>query len=421
MRILLRGVKPLGRAKRDILIEKGVISQVSSHIDSSYDKAFDLDGAVLLPSLVDLHSHTRQPGGDEQETLESFSRAAVHGGVTAAVSMPNTSPVVDSPSIVSWLVSESRKIGLVDILPAASITVGQQGRQLTEMAELKKAGAVAITEDGLAVEDSRLMRYALEYAKTVGLPVLLHCEDRRLSDGGAMNEGRVSLELGLRGIPEISETVGILRDLEIAAYVGARVHICHISLARSVAIISFYKKQFPGLISCETAPHYMIFSEEDVRGYSTNLKMNPPLRRDSDRKAIIKALKRQEIDCIATDHAPHTVWDKELEFSSAPFGIVGVETWLSSLIHYFVRPGILEWEDVVRLCCDNPRRILGLPVVRLEEGSVADLVVIDPDSEWQVDEETLFSRSKNSPFLGQRLKGKILLTIKSGRIVYSDY
>ncbi len=420
MRILLRGVRPIGGNKTDVLIEKGVIKGISPGIRVDSDRVFDLDGAVLLPSLVDLHSHTRQPGGDEQETVESFSRAAVHGGVTSAVSMPNTSPVVDNPAIVSWLINEFRRVGLVDVLPAAAITVGQQGKELTEMAELKKAGAVAVTEDGRSVRDSRLMRYALEYARTVGLPVFLHSEDERLSDGGAMNEGRTSLELGLKGIPGISETVGILRDLEIAAYVGARIHVCHISLARSVSIVSQYKKQFPGLVSCETAPHYMLFSDRDVAGYSTNFKMNPPLRDDSDRKALVKAVKRRDVDCIATDHAPHTEWDKELEFSMAPFGIVGIETWLSSLVHYFVNAGILGWDDIVELCCDNPRRILGLPLVRIEEGAPADVVVVDPESEWEVSPGSLFSKSKNSPFLGKRLAGKVLLTIKSGRVVYSD-
>ncbi len=420
MRILLRGVKILGGRAAEVLIDKGRIVQIGPSSSGQADKVYDLDGAVLLPSLCDIHAHSRQPGGDEKETMESFSRAAVHGGITAVCTMPNTEPVVDNPAIVSHLINEAKRIGLIDLYPVASITVGQEGKALTEMAQLKQAGAVAVSEDGKSVRSSRLMRYAFEYAKTVGLLVMVHSEEHSLSEGGAMNEGEVSLRLGLRGIPEISETIGILRDLEIATYVGARVHICHISLARSVEIISRYKRFYPELISCETAPHYLIFTEEDLEGYPTNLKMNPPLRSEKDRKALVRAIKSGKIDCIATDHAPHTDWEKELEFELAPFGVVGMETVLSAMIHYFVKPGLLDWQDVKRLLCDRPREIIGLEPVEIAEGGIADLVVVDPNRTWKVERDSLYSRGKNSPFLGRELSGKVLLTIRSGKVVFED-
>ncbi len=420
MRILLRGVRIIGEKQVDVLLEKGRIARVASSLSVSADRSYDLDGTVLLPSLCDIHTHSRQPGNDEAETLESFSKAAVHGGITIACTMPNTNPVVDNPAIVSYLIREAKRIGLIDIYPVASITVGQDGKILTEMAQLKQAGAVAVSEDGKSVESARLMRYAFEYAKTVGLLVMVHCEEPTLSEGGVMNEGTTSFRLGLRGIPEISETIGILRDLEIATYVGARVHICHVSLARSIEIVSRYKRFYPHLITCETAPHYLIFTEEDLTNYSTNFKMNPPLRREQDRKSLLKAIKSGKIDCIATDHAPHPDWEKELEFELSPFGVVGLETWLSAMIHFFVNTGRLTWRDIKRLCCDRPREILGLRPVGLSEGDVADLVVVDPMREWKVEADSLFSRGKNSPFLGRVLKGKVLLTIKAGKVVFED-
>ena len=420
MRILIRGVHIEGGEKRDVLVEGGKIQRVAPSIKEGADETYDLDGAVILPSLVDLHAHSRQPGGDEKETLKTFSLSAVHGGVTAVCTMPNTNPVVDNPAVVRGLREEAQRIGLIDLLPVASITVGQKGEPLTEMAGLKQAGAVAVSEDGLAVKDSRLMRYALEYARSVGLLVMLHCEDARLSDGGSMNEGFLSLKLGLRGIPEISETIGLLRDLEIATYVGARVHICHVSLARSVEILSRYKRFYPGLITAEATPHHLIFNETAVSDYDPRFKMNPPLRRESDRKALVRAIRSGKIDCVATDHAPHTAWEKEVEFELAPFGVVGLETWLSSMIDRFVLEGILSWQDVKRLCCDNPRRILGMEPVSVKEGSIADLVVVDPNASWQVREDTLFSKGKNSPFLGENLRGKVLLTLRRGRIVFKD-
>ncbi len=420
MRVLLRGVQLLGEDRTEVLIEKGRIARIGPSLSLPVDRAYDLDGAVLLPSLCDIHTHTRQPGGDEKETLESFSRSAVHGGITVACTMPNTDPVIDNPAIVSYLRREAMRIGLVDLYPVASITVGQEGKILTEMAQLKQAGAIAVSEDGKAIRSSRLMRYAFEYAKTVGLLVMVHCEDPSLSEGGSMNEGEVSLRLGLKGIPEISETIGILRDLEIATYVGARVHVCHVSLARSVEIISRYKRFYPGLISCETTPNYLVFTEENVEGYLSNFKINPPLRREQDRRSLVRAVKSGKIDCIATDHAPHTDWEKELEFELAPFGVVGIETWLSVMVHYFVKTGQLSWVDVKRLCCDRPREILGLKPINLVEGEVADLVVVDPTKTWRVERDSLYSRGKNSPFLGKELSGKVLLTIKGGRVVFED-
>ncbi len=419
MKLLLTGVKIAGKAKKsNILIDGNKISKISAN-KLAADKTIDLDGAVIMPSLVDLHTHSRQPGDDEKETLYTFSNAAVHGGITTVCSMPNTNPVVDNPAIVSWIINESKRIGIVDILPVASLTIGQKGKALTEAFALKKAGAVALSEDGRSIEDPRLMRSALEYARSAGLLVMLHSEEMRLSKGGAMNEGEASLELGIKPIPSIAETIGILRDLEIAVYVGARVHICHISLRRSAEIVHMYKKFSPNTITAETCPHYLIFTEEDVVGYSTNFKMNPPLRTQKDKNGLLSAVKSGKIDCIATDHAPHLSWEKENEFELAPFGIVGMETFLSSMITYFVNKGKLSWEDLIRLVCDNPRAILGMEKVKIKEGSRADLVVVDPNATWEVSEETLLSKGKNSPFLGKELQGKVLVTIRNGKIVYN--
>jgi dihydroorotase len=401
--------------KTDLLIEGGRIAGIGSGLKA--DKTIDAAGKIVAPGLVDIHVHFREPGFEPKETIETGSRAAARGGVTSVVPMANTSPVIDNAGMVEFITRRARETARVKIWPAACATKGMAGMELTEMAELRDVGAVAVTDDGRDVEDSGMMRRVLEYANMVGLVCMCHCEDEALASGGAMNEGFTATRLGIPGIPKAAEEIRIDRNVRLSELTGAHVHIQHISSAGGVEIVRRAKAK--GLrVTSETAPHYWSLTDEAVGGFNTNAKMNPPLREKEDVEAVIEGLKDGTIDCIVTDHAPHTPTDKDVEFDHAPFGVTGLETSLALAVTGLVEPGHLSLERVIALMTIDAARICGLPVGSLAEGAPADVCVIDPTRQWEVKAEEFASKSKNSPFVGRTLTGCVTHTFCDGTLVY---
>lgn len=402
----------------DILIDDGKIAELSKSIKASGAEVIDAKGNIVAPGLVDMHSHLREPGREDEETLLTASKAAVKGGFTSVCAMPNTTPPCDNQGVVGFISSEGKRIGLCNLYVVGTITKGRNGQELSEIGELKTAGVVALSDDGDSVENSEIMRRALEYAAMFGLPIIAHCEDKTLSGDGVMNEGFVSTLLGLRGRPSISESTRVARELELCAMTKGRIHIAHVSTKRSVELIRDAKKR--GInVTAETCPHYFSLTDEAVKTFDTNAKMNPPLRTKEDLEEIKQALKDGTIDCIATDHAPHTEDEKDTDFDSAPFGIIGLETALSLAIMELLDKKILNWTNLIEKMSTNPSKILGLNKGSLSIGCDADVVIIDPNMKWQVTKETLASKSKNTPFLGKQLKGMAVITIKGGNIVHN--
>jgi dihydroorotase len=402
-------------AKRDVLIEGSKIARIGNRLAG--DKAFDAKGCVVCPGLVDIHVHFREPGQESKETIASGSRAAAHGGFTSVVPMPNTDPPIDNAGMVEFVIRRARETACIKIWPSACATKGRAGKEMTEMAELRDVGAVAVTDDGSDIASSWVARRVLEYADMCGLTYLAHCEDASLVEGGAMNEGFISTKLGLPGMPKAMEEIMIDRNLRLAALTGAKIHIQHVTSAEGIEIIRRAKAR--GVrVTCETAPHYWMLTDEAVTTFSTNAKMNPPLREAEDVAAVRAAIADGTIDCIATDHAPHTVTEKDVEFQIAPFGIIGLETSLALVITGLVGPGVVSLERAVALMTRAPASILNLPVGALREGGPADVTVFDPKAEWTVDPEDFASLSRNTPFTGCGLHGVVLLTVCDGRIVY---
>lgn len=404
--------------EQDILLENGVIAKIAPSIEKGSHQVIDASGKKVLPGLIDIHVHFRQPGREDKETIETGSRAAVRGGFTTVMCMPNTNPVIDNAPIVSFVINEAKRIGLCNVIPIGAITKGQNDQELTDMNELKQAGCLALSDDGKSVLNSRLMFLAMQYAKMVGLLIVEHCQDFLLTSGGVMNEGFVSTELGLKGDPVIAESAIVGRDIEIAKYLDARVHLCHMSTKRSIELIRFAKSQ--GVkVTAEACPHHFTLTDDAVRGFDPSTKMNPPLRSQEDVDAIKEGIKDGTIDCIVTDHAPHTVEDKEVGFDQAPFGIIGLETSLGLTIAELVAPGILSLPQMVEKMSAAPARIVGLSNKgEIREGKDADLTIIDPDKEWIFSLEDIASKSKNTPFIGRKLKGTVEYTIYSGKVVY---
>ena len=402
-------------AKRDVLIEGSKIVRIGNRLGG--DKTFDAKGCVVCPGLVDIHVHFREPGQESKETIASGSRAAAHGGFTSVVPMPNTDPPIDNAGMVEFVIRRARETACIKIWPSACATKGRAGKEMTEMAELRDVGAVAVTDDGSDIASSWVARRVLEYADMCGLTYLAHCEDASLVEGGAMNEGFISTKLGLPGMPKAMEEIMIDRNLRLAALTGAKIHIQHVTSAEGIEIIRRAKAR--GVrVTCETAPHYWMLTDEAVTTFSTNAKMNPPLREAEDVAAVRAAIADDTIDCIATDHAPHTVTEKDVEFQIAPFGIIGLETSLALVITGLVGPGVVSLERAVALMTRAPASILNLPVGALREGGPADVTVFDPKAEWTVDPEDFASLSRNTPFTGCGLHGVVLLTVCDGRIVY---
>ncbi|MGE5308330.1 MAG: dihydroorotase [Deltaproteobacteria bacterium] len=397
----------------DIAIENGRICRPSGQAE----EIIDCRGMIVAPGLVDMHVHLREPGREDKETVESGTAAAVRGGVTTVLAMANTQPAMDSPETVQLLKEIIRKTARSRVAVCAAITMNRIGKELVDVARLRKEGVVAISDDGVSVESAELMRKALRKARESKVAVLCHCEDPALSSGGVMNLGFVSTKLGLRGIPAESEYRRIQRDIELAEKEKAAVHICHVSCAESIELIQKAKKK--GIkVTCETAPHYFTLTEEDLFDYDTRLKMNPPLRCVRDRDAVIQALAKGTIDVIASDHAPHTIGEKDIEFDRAEFGVIGLETELAVSATALVGTGIIGWPELIRKLSLNPARILGLDAGTLAVGAPADIVVIDPEREWAVRKEEFLSASRNSPFIGRTVKGRVEYTIVNGSVVY---
>ncbi len=399
----------------DVLIRDGRVERIGR--DLSGDEVIDARGCVVCPGLVDIHVHYREPGFEAKETIATGSRAAARGGFTSTVPMPNTNPPIDNAGMIEFVNRRARETAVTKVWPSAAATKGRQGVEMTEMAELKAVGAVAVTDDGSDIESSWVLRRVLEYAAMCDLTYLAHCEDASLMEGGAMNEGVTSTQLGLPGLPAAMEEIRIDRNIRLAELAGARIHIQHVSSAEGIRIIRRAKEQ--GIsVTCETAPHYWTLSDEAVKGFGTNAKMNPPLRTEKDVEAIRQAIAEGVIDCIATDHAPHTVTEKDVEFQLAPFGIVGLETALALTLTELVRPGIVTLERAIELMTVAPARILDLPAGELKEGGPADVCIFDPEAEWTVDPSRFASLSRNTPFAGRTLRGVVKATICDGRVVY---
>lgn len=408
------------KQKKDIFIDRGRIQQIGPSLKVKASKEINADGLLVLPGLIDIHVHFRTPGQEYKEDLESGSRSAVKGGFTSVMCMPNTRPVIDSAMIAEGIITEAQQLGLCNIIPIGSITRGQKDQELVDMFEMKKAGCLALSDDGKSVVNSQLMRRAIEYAKMSGILLIQHCEDPLISAGGAMNEGVTSTQLGIKPDPYISESIIVSRDIELVHFLGGRVHFAHMSCRRSVELIRQAKKQ--GItITAEACPHHFTLTEEAVRSFDTHTKMNPPLRTADDVQAVKEGLKDGTIDLIVTDHAPHSREDKEVSFEQAPFGIIGLETSLALTITELVRPGILSWEQVVDKMSTQQARIAGMEGKGvLAEGYDADITLVDPDQEWEVTPEDTASKSKNSPFFGTKLTGRVKTTVFGGKVVYQD-
>lgn len=399
----------------DLLVRDGIVAAVDADPDSEADRVIDCKGQVVTPGLIDLHVHLREPGFEYKEDLQSGLTAAVSAGFTGVCPMPNTSPISDSRPDMEFLIRESRRIGKAQLWPVGAVTQGQEGAQLTEFGQLRKGGAVALSDDGQPINRSMMMRRALEYSLKFEMPIFVHAEDSGLSDNGDMNEGSAATRMGLSGSPCAAESAMVARDIQISALTGGRVHFLHISCARSVELIRTAKRD--GIfVTAETCPHYWELTEEAVNGYRTDAKMYPPLRAESDRLAVRKALADGVIDTIGSDHAPHAAYEKAVEFHNAPNGVIGLETTLPLALN-LVRDGVIEWSQLVRCLSVNPAAVIGVDRGHLSVGAVADLTVIDPKQSWVVDRDTTRSKSINTPFLGKTMTGRATACIIGGHVL----
>ncbi|MBI5416569.1 dihydroorotase [Candidatus Poribacteria bacterium] len=421
MQILIKGgrvVDPENNidALLSVLIEEGKIKSVGNNITAPSAKIIDASGKIIVPGLIDMHVHFREPGFEHKETIHTGSRAAAYGGFTTVICMPNTRPVIDNQGIVEFIISKAKNEGIVNVFPIGCITKGQKGEELADIGELVSSGVVAISDDGEPVMNPSLMKAAVEYCKMFNIPVISHSEDKNLSRQGCMNEGCMSTKLGLTGIPRIAEEIMVSRDIHIAEYTKGKVHIAHASTKNTVELIRQAKRK--GLnVTGEVTPHNFTLTDECVKDYDTNFKMNPPLREQSDIEAIKQGLSDGSIDVIASDHAPHNIVDKDIEFNEASFGIIGLETSLAlslSLVHQ----QILSLPELIKKMSVNPAKILNLDKGTLSPCKDADITIIDLNKEFTVDVNSFQSKSRNSPFHGWKLKGKAWMTIVSGKVVY---
>ncbi|MBV6497334.1 MAG: dihydroorotase [Acidobacteria bacterium ACB1] len=406
---------------KDILVENG---KVAAWLDRNETRpegveVFDATGLIVAPGFIDMHVHLREPGHEHKESIASGCAAAVAGGWTSVCPMPNTNPVNDNAAITRYMIEQAAKAGLANVFPIGAITKSSDGAELAEMGEMKAAGAVAVSDDGRPVPNAGIMRRAMQYAADFDLPVIDHCEDKSLSSGGVMHEGKMSLRLGLKGVPALAEDIDVVRDILLARDTGAHIHIAHISTAGAVEAVRRAKSE--GVkITCEAAPHHFTLTDAAVEGYDTNTKMAPPLRSEEDREAILEGLRDGTIDAIATDHAPHHADEKSLEYDRAPFGITGLETGVGLAFTELVHKGVIDLVRLVELCSTNPARLLSLSGRgTLTPGSLADITILDPEKEWTFVAAESLSKSKNTPFDGRSFRGRAVTTIVNGKIAFN--
>jgi dihydroorotase len=405
-----------------VLIEDGRVSAwIGPNETAPQDcEVFDAAGLLVAPGFIDMHVHLREPGQEHKETIASGCAAAVAGGWTSVCPMPNTTPVNDNAAITRYMIEQAERAGLANVFPVGAITKSSDGSELAEMGEMKSAGAVAVSDDGRPVPNSGIMRRAMQYARDFDLPVVDHCEDKSLSSGGVMHEGKLSLLLGLKGMPALAEEIDAVRDIILAKETGAHIHIAHVSTRGAIEAVRRGKNE--GInVTCEVAPHHFALTDIAVEGYDTNTKMAPPLRSEEHREAILEGLKDGTIDAIATDHAPHHADEKALEYDRAPFGITGLETAIGLAFNELVHKGIIDLARLVELCSANPAKIFRLKDRgTLKPGSIADITIIDPELHWTYRNAESRSKSRNSPFDGWEFTGRCVATIVNGRIVFTN-
>ena len=420
--LVVKGARVLDPAERvdgvvDVRVDKGVIAEVGTVLQANGHRVVEANGLLLAPAFVDPHVHLRVPGREDEETIESGTRAAAAGGFCAILSMPNTEPVVDSAAVLGALVEDAREQAEIPVGFLAAISKGQEGAELTEMAELADAGAAGFSDDGHPVSSPGLMRRALQYSSVTGRRLALHCEEPSLSRDGQMHEGAVSAELGFGGYPSVAESLMVERDLALAAYESQPLHLLHLSAKESVEALRAAHAH--GVqATAEVTPHHLCLTDEAVRSLDSNVKMNPPLRSSEDREALIEGLKDGTITAIATDHAPHARHEKEVPFEAAPFGVTGLETAFAALHTHLVVPGVVPLETIVERMSPGPAKAYGLEPPHIKVGAPANFVLLDTAASWKVGEQQFRSRSANSWLLGQTLKGKVKLTVAAGRVVF---
>jgi dihydroorotase len=424
MRILLRNGRVIDPSRdlddtRDVLIEEGKIAKVDTGIPKDgVEQVYDLNGLVVAPGFIDMHVHLREPGREDKETIESGGMAAAAGGFSSVACMPNTTPVNDDQSVTDFILTQAAAVSPVNIFPVGAVSKGLKGQELSEIGSLVRRGCVAISDDGMPVQNGFLMRMALEYARMFDIPVLSHAEDLPLAREGVMNEGAVSTRLGMKGHHAIAEESMVYRDIRLAEVTGAKVHIAHISTRSAIELVRIAKNK--GIrVTSEATPHHFALTDEAVAGYDTNTKMKPPLRTEDDRLAVVEGLKDGTIDAVASDHAPHCSEEKQVEFDLAPFGIVGLETSVSLGLDKLVGPGFISMKRFVELYSTGPARVLNLDKGTLAAEADADITVFSPDKPFAVDPARFRSKSRNTPFGGETLKGSVLMTIVSGKVVHS--
>jgi dihydroorotase len=404
-------------AVADVWIENGLITGVGSGLSHAGAEVFDASGLIVAPGFIDMHVHLREPGFEHSESIESGARAAAAGGFTSICPMPNTAPVNDSPTVTTYIIEKARRHAVVNVFPIGAITRGSQGEELAAIGSMRQAGAVAISDDGRPVMNAQLMRRAMEFARSFGMPVINHCEDLHLSAGGDMHEGVQSVRLGLRGIPGSSEDVMVARDILLAEVTGARYHVAHISSRHSVEMVAFAKlKGLP--VTSEATPHHLTLTDAGMIPYDSNYKMKPPLRSATDVNAVVEGVVNKAIDAIATDHAPHAGSEKMQEFEKCPFGIIGLETALGIALECLVHSGKISLARMVELFTVNPARILRLQRGTLAPGAAADVTIFSTELQWTYDVNKSFSKSRNTPFDGASFRGGPVATIVNGQIIW---
>lgn len=402
--------------KLDILIENDRISKIAEDINVQADKVIDCTGYYIMPGMIDMHCHLREPGGEHKETIETGSKSAVAGGFTTICPMPNTNPTPDSAIVLEKIISEAKRVNLCNVLPFSSVTKGEKGQELVDFKSQLEAGAIAFSDDGMPVENAAMIREAMIEANKLGSFISEHCEEKSVS-AGAINAGPIADKLGVKGVLPEAEEIMASRDIVIAETNNLHTHICHISTKTSVDMIRSAKQRGVN-VTCETCPHYYTFTVEEVLESGVNAKMNPPLREEKDKQAIIQGIKDGTIDAIITDHAPHAEEEKAKGLATAPNGIIGFETALGATITNLVEPGHISYLDMVRVMSYNPAKLLGLDKGEIEEGKVADLTIFDPNKEYVYLKENIVSKSKNTPWINKTLKGEVKYTIVSGRVVF---